>query len=107
MQIKKHSRQAAFVTLLSFVGISLLIGDGFITPAISILSAAEGLDLFPGYENTGRDALILIACFIAVILFAFQKKLFSLINGLTPHLVNFTNCRTPNRLVLSRDRTLR
>ena len=107
VRLTKRSRQAAFVTLLSFIGISLLIGDGIITPAISILSAVEGLVLVPGLENTGRDALILIACFIAVILFAFQKKLFSLINGLTPHLVNFTNCRTPNRLVLSRDRTLR
>jgi KUP system potassium uptake protein len=39
----KSGRQVAFVTLLSFIGISLLIGDGVITPAISILSAVEGI----------------------------------------------------------------
>lgn len=35
----KSGRKAAFVSLLSFIGISLFIGDGVITPAISILSA--------------------------------------------------------------------
>jgi KUP system potassium uptake protein len=70
----KRSRQAAFVTLLSFIGISLLIGDGIITPAISILSAVEGLVLVPGLQSTGRDTLVLISCVIAVLLFAFQKK---------------------------------
>jgi KUP system potassium uptake protein len=74
VKLLKRSRQAAFVTLLSFIGISLLIGDGIITPAISILSAVEGLVLVPGLEKTGRDVLILIACAIAVILFAFQRK---------------------------------
>ena len=38
----KSGRQVALVTLLSFIGISLIIGDGVITPAISILSAVEG-----------------------------------------------------------------
>jgi KUP system potassium uptake protein len=74
VKLLKRSRQAAFVTLLSFIGISLLIGDGIITPAISILSAVEGLLLVPGLEKTGRDVLLLIACAIAVILFAFQRK---------------------------------
>ncbi len=74
VRLLKRSRQAAFVTLLSYIGISLLIGDGIITPAISILSAVEGLVLVPGLEKTGRDVLILIACAIAVILFAFQRK---------------------------------
>ncbi len=35
-------RKKAIVAMLAFVGISLLIGDGVITPAISILSAVEG-----------------------------------------------------------------
>jgi KUP system potassium uptake protein len=60
--------------MLSFVGISLLIGDGIITPAISILSAVEGLVLVPGFEHAPRDMIILIACAIAVTLFAFQSK---------------------------------
>jgi KUP system potassium uptake protein len=74
VKLLKRSRQAAFVTLLSFIGISLLIGDGIITPAISILSAVEGLLLVPGFENTARDVLIVIACAIAIFLFAFQGK---------------------------------
>ncbi len=74
VKLLKRSRQAAFVTLLSFIGISLLIGDGIITPAISILSAVEGLLLVPGFEHTARDVLIVIACAIAILLFAFQRK---------------------------------
>ena len=70
----KSRRQIAFVTLLSFIGISLLFGDGVITPAISILSAVEGLTLIPGLEGTSTTTLVLIAALIAVILFTFQKK---------------------------------
>ncbi|MEK7274943.1 MAG: KUP/HAK/KT family potassium transporter, partial [Candidatus Desantisbacteria bacterium] len=70
----KSGRQMAFVTLLSFVGISLFIGDGVITPAISIMSAVEGLLLIPGLEGTRQTSLILIAAVIAILLFAFQRK---------------------------------
>jgi len=70
----KSGRSVAFVTLLSFIGISLIIGDGVITPAISILSAVEGLLLIPGYDNTPQGLLILIAGIIAIILFSVQKK---------------------------------
>ena len=48
----KSGKQVAFVSLLSFIGISLLVGDGVITPAISILSAVEGMLLIPGMEHT-------------------------------------------------------
>lgn len=70
----KSGRQVVFVTLLSFVGISLLIGDGVITPAISILSAVEGSLLIPGFEHTKQEMLIFIAAVIAITLFAFQRK---------------------------------
>ena len=70
----KSGRQVVLVTLLSFIGISLLIGDGVITPAISILSAVEGLLLIPGYETTSQAVLIIIAGLIAIVLFAFQRK---------------------------------
>lgn len=68
------ARQAAVITLLAYIGISLIIGDGVITPAISILSAVEGLLLIPGLETTGQETLILIAGGIAILLFGFQKK---------------------------------
>jgi KUP system potassium uptake protein len=70
----KSSRQIAFVTLLCFIGIALFIGDGIITPAISILSAVEGLLLIPGLKNTSQTSLIFIAAIIAIVLFSFQKK---------------------------------
>jgi KUP system potassium uptake protein len=67
-------RQVAFFTLMSYAGISLFIGDGVITPAISILSAVEGLQLIPGLEGTKQGILIAIAAFIAIGLFSVQKK---------------------------------
>jgi KUP system potassium uptake protein len=70
----KSGRQAAFFTFLSYIGISLLIGDGVITPAISILSAVEGCLLIPGFAGTPQEVLILVAALIAIVLFAFQKK---------------------------------
>lgn len=70
----KSGRSVAFVTLLSFIGISLIIGDGVITPAISILSAVEGLLLIKGFEGTNQNVLILIAGMIAIMLFSIQKK---------------------------------
>ncbi|HEX8948659.1 MAG TPA: KUP/HAK/KT family potassium transporter [Dissulfurispiraceae bacterium] len=70
----KSGRKIAFVSLLSFIGISLLVGDGVITPAISILSAVEGLLLIPGLERTPQETLIAVAGIIAIILFAFQRK---------------------------------
>ncbi|MBI5643837.1 MAG: KUP/HAK/KT family potassium transporter, partial [Deltaproteobacteria bacterium] len=70
----KTGRKVAFVTLLSFVGISLLIGDGVITPAISILSAVEGTLLIPGFEDVSQGKLILTAAMIAVLLFVFQRR---------------------------------
>src|SRR5512137_658452 len=70
----KSGRQVAFVTFLTYIGISLIIGDGVITPAISILSAVEGLLLIPGFEGVSTKVLILIAGTIAVGLFAVQRK---------------------------------
>ncbi|HEY6009641.1 MAG TPA: KUP/HAK/KT family potassium transporter [Geobacteraceae bacterium] len=74
VRLLKGSRRMAFVGFLSFVGVSLLLGDGVITPAISILSAVEGLVLIPGLENLHQGALIAIAAAIAVGLFVFQFK---------------------------------
>jgi KUP system potassium uptake protein len=70
----KSGRKVSFVILLSFIGVSLLFGDGVITPAISILSAVEGMLLIPGLEGTSKETLVFIAAIIAIALFAFQKK---------------------------------
>jgi len=64
----------SIVTGLSFIGISLFFGDAVITPAVSILSAVEGILLIPAYKDTARITLILVACSIAVCLFLLQRK---------------------------------
>ncbi|MFA5332364.1 MAG: KUP/HAK/KT family potassium transporter [Methanoregula sp.] len=70
----KSGNQVAFVSLLTIIGISLFIGDGVITPAISILSAVEGILLIPGFEHTAQIILMLVAAIIAICLFSFQAK---------------------------------
>ncbi|MCI4624992.1 MAG: KUP/HAK/KT family potassium transporter [Candidatus Magnetoovum sp. WYHC-5] len=70
----KNTKKAKIVSMLSIIGISLLIGDGVITPAISILSAVEGARLIPGWETLDTETLIIVAGIIAVALFSFQKK---------------------------------
>jgi KUP system potassium uptake protein len=68
----KPGRQMVFVTFLSYLGVALLLGDGVITPAISILSAVEGALLIPALSGLSQSMLILIAAIIAVFLFVFQ-----------------------------------
>jgi len=63
-----------FVTMLAIIGVALLIGDGVITPAISILSAVEGTLLIPGLESLSKGTIVLIAGVIAIGLFAIQSK---------------------------------
>lgn len=70
----KPGRQMLFITFLSYLGVSLLLGDGVITPAISILSAVEGTLLIPALSGLSQSVLILIAAIIAVFLFIFQFK---------------------------------
>ena len=74
IKLLKKGRLLAFAGLLSFLGVSLLLGDGVITPAISILSAVEGVLLIPGFEHVSQDILIGIAALIAVTLFFFQSR---------------------------------
>lgn len=70
----KPGQQLTMVGILSLLGVALLLGDGVITPAISILSAVEGLTLIPGLEDISHGVLILIAAIIAIGLFIFQDR---------------------------------
>lgn len=62
------------VTIVTFAGVSLMIGDCVITPAISILSAVEGIRLIPGRAGVEEGYLVLLAILITLILFWFQKR---------------------------------
>ncbi|HLZ19414.1 MAG TPA: KUP/HAK/KT family potassium transporter, partial [Smithellaceae bacterium] len=70
----RPGRRLAFAGLLTFVGVSLLLGDGVITPAITVLSAVEGILLIPGLETLRLEFLIIIAVAIAVGLFIVQSR---------------------------------
>jgi KUP system potassium uptake protein len=70
----RSKKSFALVTLISIIGVSLLIGDGIITPAISILSAVEGSVLIPGFESLSKTTIIFISVVIAILLFLFQKS---------------------------------
>ena len=67
----KNTKKISVVALIVVVGAALLYGDGAITPAISVLSAIEGLEvLSPKFE----PAVIPITCVILLVLFAVQKR---------------------------------
>lgn len=74
IKLLKKGRLLAFAGFLSFLGVSLLLGDGVITPAISILSAVEGLRLVPFFSQISQTWLVLTAAIIAITLFCFQSK---------------------------------
>ena len=59
---------------MAIIGVSLLIGDGIITPAISIMSAVEGSLLIPGLENLSKTIIVIISMVIAILLFLVQKR---------------------------------
>jgi KUP system potassium uptake protein len=70
----KSPKMYGFVTMLAVIGVSLLIGDGVITPAISILSAVEGSLLIPGFEHLSKGSIVFISAVIAIGLFSIQSK---------------------------------
>jgi KUP system potassium uptake protein len=69
-----QGKRKIILGVVAFAGVSLLIGDGIITPSISILSAVEGIALIPGWESTSQWVLIGIAIIITLLLFVFQPK---------------------------------
>jgi K+ transporter len=61
----KARRGIGIATLIMLCGAALLYGDGVITPAISVLSAAEGITTFqPGFAKWVTPVSVLILVFI-------------------------------------------
>lgn len=59
------------IMVIGMIGVSFFFGDGVITPAISVLSAVEGLDVAtPAF----KDFIIPITLFILFLLFFFQSR---------------------------------
>lgn len=59
------------LVLLVLFGASLLYGDGVITPAISVLSAVEGLQIA---TSTLKPAVVPITCAVLLAVFLMQKR---------------------------------
>jgi KUP system potassium uptake protein len=70
--IPEGTRRLTWITLMVVAGAALLFGDGIITPAISVLSAIEGLKLAaPDAFSVGLVVAITVAILIG--LFAIQR----------------------------------
>jgi len=66
----KSTKKISGVALIVVVGAALLYGDGAITPAISVLSAIEGITVV---RPSLAPAVIPITCVILLFLFAMQR----------------------------------
>ena len=67
-------RRSAAVFLLGVCGAALFYGDGVITPAISVLSAIEGLKDAPGLGPSLTPYVLPIAAGILIALFMIQSR---------------------------------
>ncbi|KAE8684422.1 Potassium transporter 8 [Hibiscus syriacus] len=67
----KHKVLHTALLILVLLGTCMVIGDGVLTPAISVFSAVSGLELSMSKEHH-QYAVIPITCFILVCLFALQ-----------------------------------
>jgi KUP system potassium uptake protein len=67
---KPHPR-ARLIIMFGLFGAALLYGDGVITPAISVLSAVEGLNVA---TDTFASVVVPITCVILIALFVVQKR---------------------------------
>ncbi len=75
----KESKRRALMVMVGLVGATLLYGDGAITPAISVLSAIEGIKVYAPHLN---HVVVPLTVAILVILFAIQSKGTAFIGGI-------------------------
>ena len=68
---KALPRRTLVLIYLGLFGAALLYGDGMITPAISVLSAVEGLEVA---TKTFTPFVVPVTCLILVLLFLVQKR---------------------------------
>jgi KUP system potassium uptake protein len=71
MRTDRKSGKIGWVAILVIIGAALLYGDGMITPAISVLSAMEGLTVA---THALRPVVIPLTCAVLVALFAIQSR---------------------------------
>jgi KUP system potassium uptake protein len=67
-------RRTPFIFLLGVLGAALFYGDALITPAISVLSAVEGLKAVPGLDGRIDPFILPISVGVLVGLFVIQSR---------------------------------
>ncbi|MDE2196157.1 MAG: potassium transporter Kup [Gammaproteobacteria bacterium] len=68
----RRNKRTRVLIALGIFGAALLYGDGMITPAISVLSAVEGLQV--ATPTLPRSVILTITVIVLVALFVFQKS---------------------------------
>jgi KUP system potassium uptake protein len=76
MALAQHAvgRRSAFIFILGVVGAALFYGDGIITPAISVLSAIEGVKDAPGVGGRLDPFIVPVSAGILIALFLIQSR---------------------------------
>ncbi|WP_295708066.1 potassium transporter Kup [uncultured Brevundimonas sp.] len=76
MALAQHAvgRRSAWIFMLGVCGAALFYGDGIITPAISVLSAIEGVQDAPGVGASMDPFIVPIAAGILIALFMVQSR---------------------------------
>ena len=69
-RLKNDRKRWAILTILTATGASLLYGDGVITPAISVLSAIEGINMA---TDAASHFVVPLTCIILTALFFVQR----------------------------------
>jgi len=64
------ARRRGFVVMIGILGAAMFYGDGMITPAISVLSAVEGLEVA---TPALKPLVVPITIAVVIVLFAFQR----------------------------------
>lgn len=67
---QKNSKRGGLFYLIAIFGAGLLLGDGMLTPAISVISAIEGLEML---SPRFADLVQVLSCVILFFIFAFQS----------------------------------
>jgi KUP system potassium uptake protein len=71
---RPNGKRSATVFFLGVIGAALFYGDGIITPAISVLSAVEGLKEAPGLSGRVDNMILPISAGILIALFLVQSR---------------------------------
>ncbi len=71
MSIKDRPKLRGILTVLGVFGVALFFGDGVITPAISVLSAVEGLEIV---TPAAKQLVVPISLVVLLLLFIVQRR---------------------------------